>query len=117
MLGLMAVIGLSLSPHLIGIFRDDPDVIEVGTFALRVSCIALFFQPLCVMANMTFQSTGNRLLAVFTAMLRSGLYFIPTLVVLEHFFGITGIQVAQPAADVLAFCTVLPFIYRFVKKL
>lgn len=116
-LGLMATIGLLLSPVLIGVFRNDPDVIEIGTFALRVSCIALFTQPLSVMANMTFQSTGNRGLAVFSAILRSGLYFIPLLLILESVFGIKGIQIAQPMADVLSFFTVLPFIYVFIKKL
>ncbi|MBQ8281820.1 MAG: MATE family efflux transporter [Lachnospiraceae bacterium] len=116
-LGVMAVIGLLLSPGLVGIFRDDPEVIKIGTPALRYSCIALFFQPLSVMANMTFQSTGNRGLAVFSSMLRSGLYLIPILLILEPMLGITGIQLAQPVADILSFFTVLPFIYRFIKKL
>lgn len=116
-LGVMAIVGLLLSPGLVGIFRDDPEVIKIGTPALRYSCIALFFQPLSVMANMTFQSTGNRGLAVFSSMLRSGLYLIPILLILEPMLGITGIQLAQPVADILSFFTVLPFIYRFIKKL
>lgn len=117
MLGIMATLGLCLSPVLVGLFRDDPEVIRIGTPALRYACIALFFQPLSIMTNMTFQSTGNRALAVFSSMLRSGLYFIPFLLILEPFLGVTGIQMAQPAADIFAFFTVLPFIYRFVKKL
>lgn len=117
MLGVMAILGLLLSPVLVGLFRDDPEVIRIGTPALRFACIALFFQPLSIMTNMTFQSTGNRALAVFSSMLRSGLYFIPFLLILEPLLGVTGIQVAQPAADILAFFTVLPFIYNFVKKL
>lgn len=117
MLGVMAIIGLILSPMLVGLFRDDPLVIEIGTPALRYACVALFFQPLTVMANMTFQSTGNRGLAAFSSMLRNGMYFIPLLLILEPILGITGIQLAQPIADVLAFFTVLPFVYRFIKKL
>ncbi|MGN0166053.1 MAG: MATE family efflux transporter [Lachnospiraceae bacterium] len=116
-LGILAVTGLVFSPGLVEIFRNDPEVIRIGTPALRYACIALFFQPLCVMSNMTFQSTGNKVLAVFSSMLRSGLYFIPILLLLEPVLGITGIQIAQPLADVLSFVTVLPFIYRFVRKL
>lgn len=116
-LGTMSIIGLGFSPYLIQFFRDDTEVIRIGTKALRFSCVALFFQPLCVMSNMTFQSTGHKKQATFTAMLRSGLYLIPTLLVLEHFFGETGLIISQPICDVMAFFTVLPLIYRFVKKL
>lgn len=117
LLGIMAVVGLAFSSVLIGIFRNDPEVIRIGTPALRFSCVALLFQPLSVMANMTFQSAGKKVLAIFSSMLRSGLYLIPMLLILEPILGITGIQIAQPLADVFSFFTVLPFIAGFVKKL
>lgn len=117
MLGVMAAIGLLLSPVVVGWFRNDPEVIAVGSVALRYQCIALLFQPLSVMSNMTFQITGQRALASFTAMLRSGLYFIPIVVVLSLWAGVRGIETAQAIADVLSFFTVLPLIARFFRKL
>lgn len=116
-LGFMAVIGLLLSPIVIGWFRNDPDVIAIGSVAFRYQCIALLFQPLSVMSNMTFQITGQRALASFTAILRSGLFFIPVIIVLSSFAGIWGIQTAQAIADVLSFFTVLPLIIRFFQRL
>ncbi len=116
-LGVFAVVGYMIAPTAIGWFRNDPEVIRIGRIALRYACIALFFQPLVVMSNMTFQSTGQKLLASFASMLRSGLYFIPMLITLEYFLGIKGIQLAQPAADVLSFITITPFIANFYKKL
>ncbi len=116
-LAIFAVLGLVFSDGLIEMFRDDEDVISFGTPALRMSCVALVFQPLNVIANMTFQSTGKRWLATFSSMLRSGLYFIPLLLVLEPCFNEAGIQLAQPLADVLAFFTVMPFILKFYRNL
>ena len=85
--------------------------------ALRFACGALFLQPLTVMSNMTFQSTGQKLLASFTAMLRSGLYFIPIIAISESLVGLRGIQFAQPLADVLSFATVVPLIIYFFRNI
>lgn len=117
MIGVLAVVGLCFSDRAIGIFRDDPEVIKIGTAALRYQCIALFFQPLCVVANMTLQSTGNKGGAAFLSMLRSGLYFIPVLMILTYFTGLLGIQTAQPLADILSFITAIPFMIIFFKRL
>lgn len=117
MLGVMASLGLLLSPVIIGWFRNDPAVIAIGSAALRYQSIALLFQPLSVMSNMTFQITGHRALASFTAMLRSGLYFVPAVTILTLLWGVRGIESAQAITDVLAFLTVLPLIARFFSKL
>lgn len=116
-LGTLAIIGFIFAPELVHVFRDDPEVVRIGKVALRYSCLALFFQPLCVMSNMTFQATGQKKSATFTAMLRSGLYYIPLLLVLSKYFGETGLILTQPISDVLTFITVLPFIVVFIKRL
>lgn len=117
LMGALAVAGLVCAPYAIIVFRNDPDVIRIGTDALRYQCVALFFQPLVVLANMTLQSTGQRTGAAFLSMLRSGLYFIPVLLVLTHFTGLFGIQAAQPVADVLSFITAIPFVILFFARL
>ena len=100
-----------------GWFLKDPAVIEIGTFALRVQLIALFFQPLALCANMLFQSIGANKQATFLAILRSGVYFIPLVVILPHFIGLTGVQIAQTISDVLTFLTAVPFVFRFFRRL
>lgn len=117
MLGSFALVGLITAPWAVRVFRDDDRVVEIGTLALRLQCGALFFQPLMVMTNMLLQSTGKKLLAAFTALLRSGLYFIPVLLILVHYQGLFGVQAAQPIADVLAFLTALPIVIWFFARL
>lgn len=116
-LGIMALFGLILSPIMVGWFQNDPAVIAIGSVALQYQCVALLFQPLSVMSNMTFQITGQRALASFTAILRSGLYFIPIVAILALLTGIWGITTAQPIADVLTFFSILPLIIRFFRKM
>lgn len=117
MLGAFAVVGMFMSSELIGLFRDDPAVIEIGTFALRVQFISLFFIPLTVCGNMMFQSVGANGRATFLSALRSGLCFIPFLIVLTTLFDLTGIQVSQAVADVATFVLTVPFVMSFFRKM
>lgn len=117
LLGLLAVIGMMISENLIGIFRDDPQVIEIGTFALRVQFAALFFQPICVCTNMLFQSIGKNVSATFLATLRSGLAFIPTIIILTKLYGLWGVEVSQTVGDIVTFIISVPFTVYFFKHL
>lgn len=116
-LGVLAVIGILISSHLIGLFRDDPEVIEIGTFALRVQFLALFFHPICVCTNMLFQSIGKNASATFLATLRSGLAFIPTIIILTKLYGLLGVEISQTVGDVITFIVSIPFTIYFFKHL
>lgn len=117
LLGTLAICGFFVSGSLIGLFRDSKEVIEIGTVALRFQLVALFFQPLTICSNMLFQSIGENRKATFLAMLRSGLFFIPVLLIMWYFFGLTGIQMAQTIADILSFCATLPLVVKFLRTL
>lgn len=117
LLGSAALIGLLAPAQLVAFFRNDPAVIEVGKVALTAQLVALFFQPLSICANMMFQSVGKNKIATFLSMLRSGLYFIPIIVIFSQAFGLFGVEIAQTAADILAFFTALPFTVSFLRKL
>ena len=117
LLGTLAVVGFFISGNLIGIFRNDTNVIAVGTVALRFQLVALLFQPLTICSTMLFQSVGANLQATVMALFRSGIFFIPTIIIMSNVFGLIGIQTAQPIADVLAFMTALPMVISFFKRL
>ena len=117
MLSLLAIVGLFLSDGLVGLFRDDPAVIEIGSFALKIQLFALFFQPLSICCNMTFQSIGKNKAATFLSALRSGLVFIPLILILSRLLGLLGIQITQTATDAITFFITLPFAVSFFKNL
>ena len=116
-LGVLSVLSLIFSGHIIGLFRNDADVIRIGTFALRAQCIVLFVSPITLAASMMFQGAGENLASSIASFLRSGITFIPMVAILPRFFGIYGIQLAQPVADVISFVVVMPLIVRFFKKI
>ncbi len=117
LLGSVAVIGMFVPGQLVAFFRNDPEVIAIGSVALTAQLIALFFQPLSICANMMFQSIGENKTATFLSMLRSGLYFVPVILLFSQMFGLFGIEIAQTVADILAFFTALPFTVRFLRQL
>lgn len=116
-MGTLAVVGFFMSGMLIGLFRDDPEVIRIGTFALRTQLAALFFQPISVFANMLFQSIGKNGVASFLSALRNGLLFVPLLALLPIWLDLLGVQLAQGIADVLSFFVALPFVVQFFRRL
>ena len=116
-LGVLAIIGMFCSKNLIGIFRNDTDVIAIGTLALQFQLIALFFHPITICTNMLFQSIGENKKAAILSTLRSGLTFIPLLIAFTYFFGLFGVQVSQPVADVITFTITLPMALKFLKNL
>lgn len=105
------------APDLILLFRNDPEVIEIGTRALRLMSLATLVMPLIIVTEMLVQSTGKRLAAAFLSALRNGLLFIPALLILESVRNLAGIQEAQPLATVLTLPFSLVFAFLFFKKL
>lgn len=113
---LMSSVGLLFSNQLIAVFRNDPKVIEIGTRALKLQLLTLLFLPFTMTVEMLYQSTGNRLGASLLSSARSGLFFIPSLLILAALRGLSGIQEAQPLAYVLSFPLALFFALRLIRK-
>ncbi len=107
----------ALSPEIIRLFREDAQVIETGSKALRAVCAALLFLPTVMVANMTFQSIGKSGRALFLASAQNGLLFIPLIFVLPLTFGISGILLAQPLSYILSAAISVPFLLGFSKEL
>ena len=84
---------------------------------LPVQLLSLFFIPLTVCGNMMFQSVGANGKATFLSALRSGLCFIPFIVLLSALFGLTGVEIAQTVSDAATFIITVPFILYFFRTL
>ena len=77
----------------------------------------MVFLPLGMVTEMLFQSTGKQIGAAVLSSLRSGLFFIPALLILPRIRGLYGIEEAQPAAYLLAAIPALFFMLSFFRKL
>ena len=108
---------LVLAPDLVLLFRDDPEVVAIGVPALHYQLISILVVPVSFCGNMLFQSTGMSGRVLFLSCLRSGLCYIPVLLVVVPLFGLFGIQIAQPIADFLAASITLPFFLSFLSRM
>ncbi len=117
LLSVFAVVCMIFARPIITWFRDDPEVIEIGTVALRWACVSALFQPLSVPINMMFQSIGKSGRALFLSALRTGLCFIPLIEILPLYLGLTGIEIAQPVSDITAALISVPFAVSFLTQL
>ncbi len=105
------------SGDLIGIFRDDEEVIRIGTRALRLQALATLVLPPCMVVEMLFQSTGKRLGASILSSLRNGLFFIAALMILPHIRGLAGIQESQPLSMLVSVPIFVVFAVFFFRRL
>lgn len=100
-LTVLGMISFLLARPIITLFRkEDLDVIEIGTKALRLQLLTMPIQAWIIMCNMLTQSIGYGFRASLVAMGRQGLFLIPSLLILPVFFGLFGVQLAQPIADI-----------------
>ena len=116
---MVAALGYVFAPQLIGLFRDDPKVIEYGALALRFQCLTFPVHGWIVMSNMLQQSTNKTIPATFLSIARQGLFFIPCVLILSSLLGMLGIQMAQACADALTFICAVPlqlYILKNMKK-
>lgn len=115
---LVSVIGLMFAPQVIAIFRkEDLEVIQIGTLALRAQCFSLPFMGFVILSNMMLQTIGKALKASVLAMSRQFLFFLPTLFILVPILGILGIQICQPIADMCSFVLAIPLALSVLKEM
>lgn len=106
---IVSALGGIFAEQIITVFRkDDMEVIRIGTLALRLNCISFPLSAWIVMCNMMLQSMGRAGKASLVSAARQGVFFIPFIFILTHFFGLFGVQICQPVSDICAFVLSIP---------
>lgn len=103
-------LGWFFSPQIIRIFRNDLEVIAVGTVALRWQLCTLPLNVFTMSGNMLTQTCRKPVAANILAAARNGLFFIPLILVLPYLFGLQGVVICQSLSDICAFSLSIPMI-------
>jgi putative MATE family efflux protein len=104
--------------QLIRIFGTESSLYE--EFAVKCFHIYLlltFLNGLQMCAGMLFQAIGQPMKAAVTSLSKQVIFYIPAMLILSHFFGLTGILMAGPTADALAFVLSGAFCFKEIKKM
>ena len=115
----LSALGFIFAEPVISLFRDDPNVIAIGTVAMRWQCCTFPLMTVVACTNMLYQNIGRVVGATLLAVARQGLMFIPVVLILPHLFAepIWGVYLAQPAADLFAFALAVPLAVRMCREL
>ena len=110
-----AIPGFIFSESIVSVFAGgDPEVMETGTTAMRWAFAGFPFIAVSMIANMTYQVLGRPKAASFLSSLRQGWCFLPLILTLPGWFGLTGLCASQPLAEVLATLVSLRWIRAIV---
>ena len=113
---ILSVFTVFYAEQIMLLFQKLEEVVTIGAKALRFAAVGLMFMPLTIPINMLYQSIRKAGIASILSTLRSGALLIPTLLIGVPILGLTGIQIAQPIADVLTGIISIPFIFHFLRK-
>ena len=104
--------------QLIRIFGTESGLYE--EFAVRCFHIYLlltFLNGLQMCASVLFQAIGQPVKAAITSLSKQLIFYVPAMLILSYFFGLTGLLAAGPTADALAFILAGGFSYKVLKDM
>ena len=113
--GVCIVIFELFAPQLIWLFIKDEATIAYGTNFLRIACLATPFMISNFQKIYCLQAMGKGKESLVLGILRQGLFAIPIIYVMNHFFRLYGIVSAQLISDGITFIF-STLIYRHVYK-
>lgn len=102
---------------IIRIFIDDPQLIKIGVFGIRVFLSMLPLLGFQIISTVYFQSVGKAGIAIFASLLRQVIILMPLYLVLPTIFGLSGVWFASPIADFCSCVITAILIGREMKKL
>ena len=91
------------APQIIWTFIRNKETIAYGTNFLRIACLATPFIISNFQKIYCLQAMGKGKESLILGIFRQGLFAIPILLVLNHFFGLYGVVSAQLISDGLTF--------------
>lgn len=105
-----------LPKFFISIFNRDVELMNIAVTGLRRYSVTLPLLGLVFIGPSYFQAIGKAKHSMFLNLLRQLIIFIPIVFVLPRIFGLTGVWLVQPLADIISASIIFIFIYFEFKK-
>ncbi len=110
-------IGIMLFPTQIAlIFTDDAELLNRTPNALIIAFFATPVITAQLVGSAYFQAIGKALPALILTLLKQGFFLIPLVFILPMFYGINGVWISFPIADMLATAITLIYLKRELRK-
>ncbi len=99
------------------IFSSDAELIRSGAPILRIMTVMLPLLGIQMVGSTYFQAVGKALPATILSMSRQLLFFIPIVLLLPLYFGLSGIWATFPISDILAVIITLIWVIKELRHL
>ena len=86
--------------QLVLVFSSEPELLEAAAPALRLAFLATPLLAISLIGSAFFQAIGKAMPALLLALSKQGIFLIPLVLILPVFWGITGIWLSFPIADI-----------------
>ncbi|ANS75297.1 MATE family efflux transporter [Paenibacillus yonginensis] len=113
---LFGVVVYLISDHLIGLFTNDPQLIQMGSYILHVTFLSLFITGMTTLFTGIFQATAQGT-AAFIMSIIQGITLIPVLFIADRLNGFHGVVWSLVIADAAAFLVGAVMLYILRNKL
>lgn len=118
LLGVLIFIALLVyARNIASIFIDDQDIIDQTVIAIRIVFFAVPVIAIQLIGAAYYQAIGKALPALLLTLLRTGIILIPLLLILSHSYGIDGVWISFPIADVSSTIITAFFLWKAMKGL
>ena len=123
------VIVMSFAPELVSIFISGREGLDAETImnnrelirrrpnALRWVFAATPVIVIQLIGTSYFQAIGKAIPALFLSLTKQGFFLIPFILILPLYFGVWGVWISFPIADVLATVVTAYYLHKEVKKM
>ncbi len=96
------IVILVLAEPIVAVFSTDLDIIEQTPNALRIVFGASPIIAIQLIGAAYFQAAGKAVPALLLTLTKQGFFLIPLILILPNYYGIFGVWISFPIADVLA---------------
>lgn len=110
------LVALIATPLLLLFSKNDPELIRLGVFSLRIQCLAMPIHGYCIIVNMLCAGIGRPIANVLLGLSRQGIFFFPILPLMVWLFNVWGVAAVQGVADILCLILALPTAMRIMKE-
>lgn len=121
-MALITIVCMVFSKQLISLFNTAEGggmqkAIELGSKTIFYHAFAFPLAGLYTTSNMMMQNIGRPVRASILALMRQGLAFIPSILILPSLFSLTGVMLAQPVADLISFIVCIPILISVLNEI
>ncbi|AVQ47720.1 MATE family efflux transporter [Clostridium botulinum] len=102
------VIVILFSNSIMSIMINDPEVIRIGTKALKINTSMFFTFGFQFTYATLYLSMGKALAGGILNIGRQGLFLIPVVIILTRLLALNGVIYAQPVADIISTLITIP---------